>query len=263
MRYRCRDTWKSYNRGWLLLLLCFGECCGELGSTVCICSPAAYDITFDFSRDCDNTALQGDGIVTSDCAIAPFQDDTVTDLIPVSVGSIDILELDANLVLLTQSSRFGTYGDGDAFPYDSISQNPSDVNATNYPRALQISVIGNNAAGEALFFAGLIVFETDCLAYPTLLEGSTIGWIRFVSTCFVEVVCCLLTSIYLVSHVWKHPTNRSVLFRSQADQRLTERLVSALMPPFRVLALDRQRNRERRPHRLLPLTHIPQQKRRQ
>lgn len=162
------------------------RCLAQLGTTVCICSPATYEISFDFSRNCDNTALQGDGIVTSDCAIAPFQDDSVTDLVPVAVGSIDILELDENLVLLTQSSRFGTYGNEDSFPYESISRNPSEVNATSYPRALQVSVIGNNAAGETLFFAGLIVFVTDCSAYPTLMEGSSIGWIRFVRIARIE-----------------------------------------------------------------------------
>lgn len=119
--------------------------------------------------------------MTSDCAVAPFQDDSVTDLVPVSVGSIDILELDANLVLLSQSSKFGTYQDGDSFDYESVSNNPDAVNATSYPRALQVSVIGNNAAGETLFFAGLMVFVTDCSVYPNLVEGSSIGWIKFVS----------------------------------------------------------------------------------
>jgi hypothetical protein len=138
-------------------------------------------MTFDFSQTCNNTALRGDGIVRSDCAVEPFQDDNVTDLVPVSVGSIDILELDESLVLLSQASKFGTYLDGDSFDYESVSNVSASVNVTKYPRALQVSVIGNNAAGETLFFAGLMVFVTDCSVFPNLLEGSSIGWIEFVS----------------------------------------------------------------------------------
>lgn len=139
-------------------------------------------ITFNFSQNCDNTVVNGDGISSKDCAIAPFQNENVTDLIPISVGSIDIIELDADLVLLTQSSLFGTYGDGDTFSYTSISNDPAQVNATIYPKAIQISAIGNNAGGETLFFAGLIVYVTDCTTFPVILEGSSNGWITFVST---------------------------------------------------------------------------------
>lgn len=153
----------------------------QIGTTICVCSPSSYRITFDFSQNCNNTALRGDGIVRSDCAVEPFQDDSVNDLVPVSVGSIDILELDESLVLLSQASKFGTYLHGDSFDYESVSKVPASVNATKYPRALQVSVIGNNAAGDTLFFAGLMVFVTDCTVFPNLVEGSSIGWIEFVS----------------------------------------------------------------------------------
>jgi hypothetical protein len=150
--------------------------------TICLCSPAAYQMTFNFATTCETDVVNGNGITKTDCAIAPFQDNSnVTDRVPVAVGSIDILELDADLVLLTQSSLFGTYQDGDTFSYTSISNDPAKVNATAYNKALQISVIGNNAAGDPLFYAGLIIYDDDCTVYPTLLEGSSIGWVTFVS----------------------------------------------------------------------------------
>jgi len=136
---------------------------------------------FNFANTCENSAIKGDGIAATDCAVEPFQNQNVSDLVPVTVGSIDILELDEDLVLLRQSSTFGTYLDGDKFNYTAISNDPSKVNETQYPTALQISVIGNNKDGETLFFAGLLIFVTDCSVYPTLLEGSTVGWITFVS----------------------------------------------------------------------------------
>jgi hypothetical protein len=138
-------------------------------------------MTFNFSQTCANTAVTGAGVASTDCAIAPFQDDNVTDLTPVSVGSIDILELDGDLVLFTQSSRFGTFANGESFAYTSVSSDPAMVNITTYPKALQVSVIGNNAAGQTLFFAGLVIYATDCTIYPVVNAGSTIGWVKFVS----------------------------------------------------------------------------------
>ena len=155
----------------------------QIGVTDCICSPSSYEMTFNFSHTCEDNSVQGNGIILTDCAIAPFENENVTDLVPVSVGSIDLLELDISLERLSQSSQFGTFLDGESFSYNSISSDLSMINATAFPQALQISVIGNNADGETLFFAGLIVFETDCSAalYPTLFENSSIGWITIVS----------------------------------------------------------------------------------
>ena len=155
----------------------------QIGITDCICSPSVYVMTFNFSQTCETDSLEGDGIITTDCAIAPFQNESVTDLTPVSVGSIDLLELDVSLELLLQSSRFGTFLDGDDFSYNSLSSDLSMINETAFPKALQISVIGNNADGDTLFFAGLVIYETDCGAamFPSILENSSIGWITFVS----------------------------------------------------------------------------------
>lgn len=154
----------------------------QIGTTICVCSPAIYELTLNFNATCETTALTGDGILTSDCAIEPFQNDNVTDKVPISAGSIDILELDADLVLLTQSSRFGTFNDGDVIRFASVSNDPTMLNETFYPKGLQLSIVGNNVLGETLFFAGLIVFETDCGQYPLIEVGSSVGWITFVST---------------------------------------------------------------------------------
>ena len=151
----------------------------QIGTTICVCSPAIYEIQLNFNATCETTALIGDGIQTSDCAIEPFQNDNVTDKVPISAGSIDILELDSDLVLLTQSSRFGTFNNGDLIRFASVSNDPTMLNETFYPKGLQISIVGNNVLGETLFFAGLIVFETDCGQYPPIEVGSSVGWITF------------------------------------------------------------------------------------
>jgi len=171
----------QYVQAIIIMLAALSGVNAQIGTTICVCSPSSYNMTFNFSQTCDDSVVEGDGIITTDCAVAPFQNDNVTDLLPVSVGSIDILELDETLESLSQSSRFGTFQDGASFAYNSVSNDPSRLNETAFPKALQISVIGNNADGESLFYAGLIVFATDCIAFPTIEEDSRIGWITFVS----------------------------------------------------------------------------------
>lgn len=161
----------------------------QIGTTICVCSPAVYEFSLNFNATCPSTALIGDGILTSDCGIESFQNLNVTDKVPISAGSIDIIELDADLVLLTQSSRFGTFNNGDKIRFASISNTPTMLNETVYPKALQISIVGNNVLGETLFFAGLIVYDTECGQYPLIEVGSSIGWITFVSTLSLHFVC--------------------------------------------------------------------------
>ena len=155
----------------------------QIGSTICICSPSMYTMQLNFSSNCENSSLVGDGILTSDCAIDPFQNPnaTVIDEVPVTVSSIDILELDVDLVKISQSSRFGTFNNGDIIQFASVSSDPSALNETFYPKALQVSMIGINDVGETLFFAGLIIYSTECNQFPLIQEGSTIGWVTLVS----------------------------------------------------------------------------------
>ena len=160
----------------------------QIGTTICVCSPAVYEFRLNFTATCENTALIGDGILTSDCGIESFQNLNVTDKVPTTAGSIDIIELDADLVLLTQSSRFGTFNNGDVVRFASISNNPTMLNETVYPKALQISVVGSNVLGETLFFAALIVYDTECGQYPLIEVGSSIGWITFVSVSLFMVL---------------------------------------------------------------------------
>lgn len=172
----------GYIFSFILALLLNKSVHAQIGSTICICSPSSYVIQLNFSSNCENDSLVGEGILTSDCAVDPFQNQNVTDEVPVTVSSIDILELDVDLGLLTQSSKFGTFNDGDIIEYSSVSSDPSALNDTFYPKALQISMIGNNVDGDTLFFAGLIIYSTECNQYPLIEEGSSIGWITLVSS---------------------------------------------------------------------------------
>jgi hypothetical protein len=170
----------------------------QIGTTICICSPSAYVMQLNFSSNCENDSLVGEGILTSDCAIDPFQNPNVTDEVPVSVSSIDLLELDVDLGLLTQSSRFGSFNDGDIIQFVSVSGDPSVLNETYYPKALQISMTGNNVAGDTLYFAGLIIYSTDCNQFPLIEEGSSIGWVTLVRRDLGHLMHCTLHFSFLI-----------------------------------------------------------------
>jgi hypothetical protein len=152
-------------------------------------------MTFNFAQTCENTNISGSGIAAKECAIGPFQNQNLTDETPVVVGSIDILELDEDLKLITQSSLFGTYRNGDSFSYTSTSNDPSKINTTAYPTAIQISIIGNNKDGESLFFAGLIEYATECNGMPSLDEASSIGWITFSNLEPPQTSVCPLSAV--------------------------------------------------------------------
>lgn len=156
----------------------------QVGITICACSPKTYEFTFNFNNTCNNNNIIGNGVQKIECSIAPFQNANTTDLIPVIVDSIDILELDSDLVLISQASKFGTFRSNDIFNYTSITADISsnDFDETQIPKALQISILGQNNNGDPLFFAALIIYVTNCTVVPTIMTGSSIGWITLVST---------------------------------------------------------------------------------
>lgn len=161
----------------------------QIGTTFCICSPSSYNITFDFTKNCDDTNLQpSEAVVDSACIIEPLPNNpAVTDLVPVSVRGVLISELDQNLQIMGQIVPFdGLFENGDSLAFSSISSDAAQVSEAAFPRALQITAQGRNAAGEALVFVMVIFYNTDCVTLQTLSEGSTIGWITFVSSVFSQ-----------------------------------------------------------------------------
>jgi hypothetical protein len=168
----------------------------ELGVTICACSPRYYQFTLDFALSCDTNVILGEGVASYECSIEPFQGSAIADLIPVSVSSIDLIELDQGLNLLSQASSFGPFLNGNT----SVTNNLTYFNETTggdtslVPKALQFSVLGQNAAGESIFFTGLIVYNNSCSVVNTILVNSTIGWFRLVSkNCRIQVTFRILS----------------------------------------------------------------------
>lgn len=152
-----------------------------IGKDLCACSPSTYEFTLDFGLFCPPVNVtESDAIDQTSCVITSFGDPNVTDLVPVSVQSIDILELGQGLRVLVQESILGNYSDGDSFAYTSLSATPHEITAPDeVPRAIQINIVGMNQFDEALINVYIITFTNDCGAFPLLLEGQSAGWTHF------------------------------------------------------------------------------------
>jgi hypothetical protein len=155
----------------------------EIGTDICYCAPNTYEFTLDFSLFCPPVNITlGDAVKATTCMVSPFGDPSITDLVPVAVQSIDILELNQRLQILSQEEIEGNFGDGDTFEYTSIAAIPGEVvNAEDLPRAIQINILGVNQFEESIINVYLITFTNNCSSYPVLSEGQSAGWTRFVS----------------------------------------------------------------------------------
>ena len=156
-----------------------------IGTEICHCAPNAYEFTLDFSLTCPPVNITlGDAVAATTCMVSPFGSPEVADLVPVSVSSIDILELNQNLQVMVQENiePKESYLDGDTFSYISYAAIPGEiVNPEDLPRAIQLNIVGFNQFGEEIINVYLITFTNVCGAYPVLQEGQFAGWTRFVS----------------------------------------------------------------------------------
>jgi hypothetical protein len=152
-----------------------------IGKDLCACSPSIYEFTLDFDRSCPPANLTGiDTVDNTSCVITAFGDPNVTDLVPVSVQSIDILELGQGLRVLIQEKINANLSNGDSFVYTSLSAFPEEIKEPDeVPRAIQINIVGMNQFNESLINVYLITFTNACDDFPLLLEGQSAGWTVF------------------------------------------------------------------------------------
>jgi hypothetical protein len=172
----------------VILLSFFGIADGQLGD-LCSCSPTSYTFTFNFGLTCPpvNVTRNG-GIKATYCQISQFGNATssITDLVPVEVGFVDIVELGQAFNVLSQENITGTFFDGDSFSYTSIVA----LNDTleELPKVLQLNIFGFNADGEPIVNFYALAFTNICTVYPILFEGDSAGWTEFVSIATNETV---------------------------------------------------------------------------
>jgi hypothetical protein len=156
-----------------------------IGTNLCGCQPATYTFTFDFDLTCDDNNVEGGpGINETACLTEIRGEDNVPDedLIPVTVQSVQIFELDRNNQVFSQTVRTGTFVDGSNFTYTSIITTISDLeNISSLPRGLQLVITGLNSKEQSTVNTYIITYTNDCGIFPILTEGQTSGWTIFVS----------------------------------------------------------------------------------
>jgi hypothetical protein len=174
----------------------------QVGVNLCACQPSVYTFTLDFSATCEDANIEGPGIFDKDCTVSGVGRENVTDKVPVQVSSIQILELDQNLQVITQTPVVGTFLDGETFTYTSIIATESDnLNTSMVPRGFQMVLTGVNSLDEFIRNTWIIVYENDCGIFPILFEGQQNGWTIFVSSaggalvlydyhCYYYYCCC-------------------------------------------------------------------------
>jgi hypothetical protein len=156
---------------------------GQIGVSICACTPATYNFTLDFTGTCPPINVPNNaGILASSCLISPFGNPDITDFVPIRVNDIEIRELGQNVEPVFMDTLEGDFFQGDSFIYTSITDDVDSVISSQYiPRVLQLSIIGFNAAEDALINVFVITLTNDCNAYPVFQEGDSAGWAVFVS----------------------------------------------------------------------------------
>ena len=156
-----------------------------IGTNICGCQPATYTFTFDFDLTCnDNNVEGGPGINETACLTEVRGKDEVPDedLVPVTVQTVQIFELDQNMQVFSQTVRTGTFVDGSNFTYTSIISTITDLSdVAALPRGLQLVITGLNNKEESTVNTYIITYTNDCGIFPILIEGQTSGWTIFVS----------------------------------------------------------------------------------
>jgi hypothetical protein len=181
-------------RSWIALVVAAFFCVARsafaqmIGTDICGCQPQTYTFTFNFSYTCDDDTVSGPGINETACLTEIRGQDDVPDedLIPVTVQTIQIFELDENHQVFSQTVRTGTFVNGSNFTYTSIISTISDLNDVgSLPRGLQLVITGLNNKEQSTVQTYIITYFNDCGIFPILTEGQHIGWTIFVSALLI------------------------------------------------------------------------------
>jgi len=149
---------------------------------ICGCSSSTYTFVLDFGLSCATQNITiGSGVSSVSCLISPFGAPT-TNLDPVLIDSISVIELDQFNNVIVEERIKGDFLNGDSFSYSSILNNPDDditISSRQIPRALQLNLNGKNKEGIMLLNVFVLQFSNECGVYPIIQNGDSVGWSIF------------------------------------------------------------------------------------
>jgi len=144
---------------------------------ICSCSPSIFNFRLDLSLTCPPVNLtKGPGIKDYFCTISKSAN--VTDVVPVSVDRIDLLELDLDFDVMDQTEYVGSFNSGTTFNYTSVAATGAQT-VDDIPGGLQIILTAQNAAGEQVQNLWILAYTNNCSFAPVFDVGSSIGWVVF------------------------------------------------------------------------------------
>ena len=164
----------------VVLSLFLGRAAGQDQS--CACSPSTYTFTLDLSLTCPPVNVtRNPGIEATICQISPLGDgnETITDLVPVKIASVGVLELGQEFEILSQNNITGPWVDNESFDYTSITA--AEGYDGEVPKVIQLNLFAENQLGELIVNIFAVSYSNSCNDYPTLIEGDSGGWTSFVS----------------------------------------------------------------------------------
>ncbi|KAL7560623.1 hypothetical protein ACA910_001310 [Epithemia clementina (nom. ined.)] len=146
------------------------------GTVECVCSPRTYELTFDFSLECEpiNVDLDNGGILDATCLVTGFDSINVTNLVPVAVSSVQLIEIGEDGGPVAVEQQTGDFRDGATIIYTSISSQGAVA-----PKAFELRALGRNDEGESLVLQWAVTFSNNCAVYPVITENDSIGWTIF------------------------------------------------------------------------------------
>ena len=184
-----------YERSWfdcsIILLLAMtasnltGIVHGQIGTTICACSPASYTFRLRFDLTCPGNIVNDNGISQNACILdSPSLNNT--DLVPVSVSSITIFELGPLFQVITQTPISSSNGfvNGSTFVYSSILESDPNLNEGNITEGLQVIIEGVNAQQNDIINSWVILFTNECNVFPIFSVGDAIGWLEIIDFSF-------------------------------------------------------------------------------
>lgn len=171
----------------LILQIISNQVNGQIGITICACQPSIYTFQINFTSICkDTNIVNKPGIKGTDC----FQRgiginaENINDTIPIQINTINIIELNSKLLVISQTSLSGDYRNNDIFNYTSTlvkNSTNSLLTSDTLPAALQLNMVGINQLFEPITNVWIILFDNNCGFYPILDRGDNIGWTTLVS----------------------------------------------------------------------------------
>jgi len=152
--------------------------------TYCSSIPAYFTWQLNFSSPCEPANIKygpGTGIQRYTCGISS-PDSSITDLTPVSIRGVQIIELDKNLTAVNaEKQKTLNLTDGDLLNYTSIAATNPDI----ILGGISMKLIGDNIQGDEVNLLWTVQYRNSTSNAIVFCPGNSIGWANFTQLNFL------------------------------------------------------------------------------